>query len=176
MESKTNLKDFKNESFNNIDSYKAFVKVLDSKNSVEIEKLNHNINKNDIVFELYDNNLLTNERLQYIMNYCTKYFSITSKWIKKLIKNENVNLLDIIFSHFNFYDNNFILQFLFHYKNKIAISTLDLNQLISNEKFKISIKDENTSCNTIDKYLENECNKKNVNIDIIKYLVDHEQI
>ena len=48
---------------------------------------------------------------------------------------------------------------LLHFKNKIIISTSDLNQLISNEKFKISLNTE-YSWNIV-KYLINKCNKKN---------------
>jgi len=47
---------------------------------------------------------------------------------------------DIVFGHLKFYDNDFILHLLFYYKYKTAISTMDLNQQISNEKYKISIK------------------------------------
>jgi len=67
------------------------------------------------------------------------------------MKDENVTLLDIIFSHLKFYNN------------EIAISTMNLIQQISNEKFKISIYT-NYSSNRIDKYLINECNKKDTNI------------
>jgi len=114
------------------------------------------------------------------MKYCTKYLNVSSDLIKILIKDEKINLLDIIFSYFKFYDNDFILKLLFYYKNKITISTFDLNQQISNEKFNISIntKDpgliyKNFYNNNINKYLLNECDKKDVNIYIIKYLVEH---
>jgi len=70
------------------------------------------------------------------MNYCTQYLNISSNLIKRLVKEEKVTLLDIIFNSLKFYDNAFILQLLFHFKNKIAISTSDLSQQISNEKFK----------------------------------------
>eukprot|EP00833_Pecoramyces_ruminatium_P012865 jgi/Orpsp1_1/1186897/evm.model.d7180000053948.1 len=107
------------------------------------------------------------------MKYCTKYFNISPNLVKKLIKDENVTLLDIIFSHFKFYDNAFIMNFLLdNYKNKIAISTSNLNQKITNEKFQISI-NVDYSFNNIGKYLINECSKKDINIYIIKYLVEH---
>jgi len=73
------------------------------------------------------------------MEYCTKYFYISSKLIKKLMNDEKVALLNIIIIHLKFYDNNFILHLHFYYKNKIIISTSDLNQQISNKIFKVSI-------------------------------------
>ena len=68
------------------------------------------------------------------------------------------------------------MQLLFYFKNKITISSLDLNQKLSNEKFKISITTEfpnHSSCNNINKYLFNECNKLDINLHIIQYLVKH---
>jgi len=129
-------------------------------------------NKNDIIFELYNKILLTFERLQYIMENCSKYMNLSSNLIKNLIKAKDTFLLDIIFIHLKFYDNEFILQLLLYYKNETVISSSDLNQQISIEKFKISI---NCSCG-IDKYLINECNKDDIddiNINIIKYLIEH---
>jgi len=49
------------------------------------------------------------------------------------------DLLDIIFSHLNFYDNSSIVQLLLYHKNKIAVSKKELKQQLSNEKFKISL-------------------------------------
>jgi len=64
---------------------------------------------------LYNNNLLTVERLQVIMKDCIKYLKISSKLIKRLIKNNNAYLLDVIFERLKFYDNEFILHLPFHY-------------------------------------------------------------
>jgi len=155
---------------------KSYIYFIDSQNIKEIEILNKNINKNnknDIIFEIYNNKLLTSKRLKFLMNYCIKYFNISSNLIKKLMKDEEVNLLDIIFSNLKFFDNDFILQLLFYYKNKPTISTSALNQQISNEKFKISIIFEDHRYNKTYKYLINECIKKDINIYIIKYLVEN---
>jgi len=73
------------------------------------------------------------------MEKCTKYLNISSNLIKRLIKDGDIYLLDIIFNILKFYNNDFILRFLLCYNNRTALSTLDLNQQISNEKFKISI-------------------------------------
>jgi len=85
---------------------------------------------------MYNNNLLTIERLQFIMKYCINYFNISSDLIKKLLKDEKVTLLDVIFSNFKFYDNKFILQLLLYYNNKTTISISNLYQQISKDKLK----------------------------------------
>ena len=129
----------------------TIVNAIDTKNINNIEKLSKEINKNsknDVIFELYNNKLLTSERLQFLMNEFLKYFNISSNLIKTLIKDENVSLLDIIFSHLKFYNNEFILQLLLYYKNNATISIPNLIQQISNEKYKISI-DFNYSYNKI---------------------------
>jgi len=143
---KKNLKDDSNNSV-----IHAIIEATDNKNINDIEKLTKDFNKNnksDIIFELYNNKLLTSERLQFIMKKCTKYFDISSNLINKLMKDENVSLLDIIFSHLKFYNNEFILQLLLYYKNNATISIPNLIQQISNEKYKISI-DFNYSYNKI---------------------------
>jgi len=171
------------EPFDN-DLYNFVINVIDNKNINEIEKLknyftknnkNDKNNTNDIIFELYNNKLLTTERLQFIMKNCSKYFEISSNLIKKLIKDEKVDLLDIIFSHLYFYDNAFILQLLLYYKNKTKISVSELNQQLSNEKFKIPISSYYAfePCNNTGKYLINECYKKDINIYIIKCLIKY---
>jgi len=119
---------------------------------------------------MYNNKRITSERLQFIMKYFIEYFFISSNLVNKLMKDENVPLLDIIFRHFKFYDNDYILQLLFCYKNKTVISTSDLNQQISNEKFNINTNFRN---NKINKYLMNECYKKDINKHIIKYILKH---
>ena len=93
------------------------------------------------MYEWYKNNLLSSERLQSIMKYCNEYMNISSKLIKRLIRDRNVPLLDI--NHFKFYDNDFILQLLMVFKNKTTMSTSDFNQQVLNEKFKILINTNN---------------------------------
>jgi len=128
-----------------------------------------------LINKIYNNNNFTSN--QFIMKNFTKYFNITSNTIKNLIKYKNTTLLDNIFRKLKFYDNDFILQLLLQYKNKIAISSSDLNQLISNEKFKILINNTelisdkifvidkyNELNNDVNKYLIFECQKKDINI------------
>ena len=141
-------------------------------------------NENDILFEMYKNNLLMIERLQFIMKYCTKYLNISSKLIKKLIKDKNVPFLDVIFIYLIFCDDLvLILQLILHSKNKIALSSSGLNQHLKNEKFKILLSTNNIEqihrnflnnpSKNVYKYLINECKRKDINIYIIKYLIEH---
>jgi len=183
----------------------AIANAIDAKNIDNIKILSNSINindKNDIIFELYNNELLTSKRLNFIVNNCTKYFNVSSNLIKKLMKEKETILLDIIFNHLKFFDNEIILQFLFYYKNKKAISISALNQQISNEKYKIStsisfsaleqrileeeisnriyffvkkkIKILHTSYyRDIHKYINIECSKKDIRMNMIKYLIEH---
>jgi len=156
-------------------NYDLYISLIDSKNIDEIEKFNslNEKNKIDIIFEFYKNKLLTTERLQFIMKNCTKYWNISSKLVKKLFKDKNASLLDIIFSYIKFFDNEIILKLLLLYNNKTAIFTSDLNQLISSEKFKILINTDNIKCiktyylnhsdKNVYKYLINECKKRIIN-------------
>ena len=172
-------KDLNKEPFK-INLLKLITSFIDYRNINGIKYLSENINENnknnkvDVIFELYNNNLLTPERLSFLMKTCNKYFNVSSNLVKSLIEEEKVSLLDIIFNSLKFYDNEIILRLLLHYKNKISLSTFDLNQQISNEKFKISIKFPHFHFyNTIFKYINNECDKDDINIYIIKYLVEH---
>jgi len=154
--------------------YNSFINAIDCEDIDKIRKLCNNINKKnekDIVYKMYCKVLLTIERFQFIVEKCTKYLNISSNFIKTLFRNKHAILLDIFFSNLKFYDNDFILQFLFYYKYKITISTFDLNQQISNEKFKISISTKYSY--NVDKYLVNECCRKDTNFYIIKYLIEY---
>jgi len=114
-----------------IDSDMSIVDSIDSKNIDEIKKMRKYINENDkkdIIFELYNNKLLTTYHLKNIMNYCNKYLYISSKLIKILMNKDETDLLNIIFSYFSFFDNEFVLKLLYYYKYKKALSTSNLNQ------------------------------------------------
>jgi len=67
--------------------------LLDDKNKKEIETL-YKINKEndiekDIVYEMYNENKLNCERLQFIIKNCTSYLYISSPLIKKLMKDNS---------------------------------------------------------------------------------------
>jgi len=156
----------------NIVSYAIAIK---NKNINEIENLINNdkkYNEKTVLLELYNKSLLTREGLQFIIENCYQYFNITTTLIKKLMKDNNVGLLDIIFNHLKFFDNETIMNFLLYHKNKTPISTKDLNQQISNEKNKILT--HTTYSNNSDKYLFNACNSGNETIvkRLVKYGVD----
>ena len=140
------------------------LKILEKLNNTHIK-----INKIDIIFEMYNNKLLTLERLEFIVENCTNYLNISSRLVKRLMKNNEVTFLDVIFSNLRFFDDEFIIQLLLCYFNEVPIPTL--LQLISNKKFKISTHTKYTG--DINKYLINECTKKHTNMQIIRYLVEH---
>jgi len=69
---------------------KSLLKAIDNKNEIEIKILYnksnyHNVN-NNVVYEMYNENKLNCERLQFIIDNCTVYFNISSSLIKKLMK------------------------------------------------------------------------------------------
>ena len=157
---------------NNKNNNKKNKKNNKKNNKTSNKKSNNQNKKNDIIFEMYEKSLLTSKRLQFIMKTCLSYFNISTILMKKLIKDKKVTLLDIIFDNIKFYDNEFIIHLLLkHYKNRIAISTTDLNRQISLDKFKIST--DNTYLRNSGKYLFNEFNKDCVNIIKVKHLIEY---
>jgi len=121
-----------------------YVEAIDNKNREEIKNLiinGNNTNKKDVVYELYENNLLTAERLQFIIENCNNDLKISTPLIKRLIKDNSIEILQIIFKSIKFFDHDFILNLLFYYKNRKPLSSDALNQFISNEKYEISTDD-----------------------------------
>jgi len=120
-----------------------YIAAFDKKNT-EVIKFLYNLNiekniENDIVYELYNKNELNSERLQYIIENCTSFLNISSSLMKKLMKNNNKTLLEILFKyHLKFFDNEFILNLLKYYENKTQVSDSELYPVINNDKYKIS--------------------------------------
>jgi len=116
---------------------KFYVKAIDKKNVDEIkvltEKNNNSFkNKRDVVYEMYHEKLLTQERFKFVVENCSEYLNLSSSLVKQIIKEDNIEFLNIIFENYKFFDNEFILNILtIHYKNKIPLSNSDLNQQIS---------------------------------------------
>jgi len=155
-----------------------FIKALDEKNVEGIKQLMKKYNKLiknkkiDIVYDIYSEKSLTSDRLIFITEKCTKYLNISSNLVKKLFKDDNINLLDILFNNFELFDNEFILLLLICYKNQNPISTFDLNQQIEKYKFSFHKSDEtikNTNNNI--RYLLYAI--KIGNERVIKYLIKH---
>jgi len=152
---------------------KPFLTILDNGN-IEILKTSiNNINKNnskkiDIPLEIYENGFLTSNRLNFIIKNCSDSLYISSSLLKKLIKNNEIQLLKIIFSKSKFYDNEFIKTLLYQYKYKTSIFVNDLNRIMSNDHYIIST---NYSVEKFQDYYVEACGdgKKN----IIKYLIGH---
>ena len=66
---------------------------------------------------MYKNNQLNYKRFKFIIKNCTNYLNISSNLIKALLKNNNKELLELLFKKFKFFDNDFILNLLIWYKN-----------------------------------------------------------
>lgn len=79
--------------------------------------------------------LLNVKKLKFLVENCSDYLTFSSPLIKSLLKDNKTGFLDIIFEILNFFDNEFILQLLFHYKNQNTITTSNLKKQIS--KYKI---------------------------------------
>ena len=84
--------------------YNRIINAIDNKNKKKIKILfnknnKQNIKKN-IVYELYKENELNSERLQFIINNCTIYMNISSSLIKKLMNDNNKELLEILFKNY----------------------------------------------------------------------------
>jgi len=172
---KNKLKGNKEE--NGIEDFKinSYLMAIDKENGDQINFLikndNNNGNKKDILLKLYNEKLLTTDRLQFIINNCTKDLNISTSLIKRLMKNNEIELLQIIFKKLKFYDTEIIKYLLYLYKNKIPISLFNLKQELSNEKYKILI--------TINKYDIDEIGSniflysacQNGNENIVKYLI-----
>jgi len=150
-----------------------YLTAINNENIDELENLkkNNTDNKEDIIYKIYKKGLLTCRNLQFIIEHCINDLSISTLLIKELIKDNNITLLNIIFKEFKFYDNQFILNLLLHYKHKKAINISNLNQLVSNEIYKIPIDmgDEEINKNS-SIYLIKSC--KNGNESLVKYLVE----
>jgi len=158
-------------------NFERFLQAIDIQNIVEIKKLicginknsNKNNNKIDIVLEIYNKNILTYKRLHFITEKCTNYISISSTLIKKLIEKDNTLLLDVIFKNFKFFDNEFVLCLLTHYKNKLPITKSNFEFQI--EKFKFSFNNFLHLKYKYHKYLISAFRLRNKSI--VKYFVKH---
>ncbi|ORY74671.1 hypothetical protein LY90DRAFT_502471 [Neocallimastix californiae] len=95
------------------------------------------MNKRDIALEAYNKNKLKINNSEVVIELNINDLYISSSLIRKLINDNKFEVLDIIFNNLNFYDNEFIKWLLYQYKNKISVSSKELNQKISDKKYKI---------------------------------------
>ncbi|KAG4081513.1 hypothetical protein H8356DRAFT_1067843, partial [Neocallimastix lanati (nom. inval.)] len=152
-----------------------FIKAIDTRNLDTITNFMNNdnskcINKRDIVFEIYNKKLLTSEKLSFIIENYNNSLYISSSLMKALIKDNNNDLLEIIFNNFKFYDNEFIKWLLFQYRNQTIIPLIYLNQQISNKKYSISKLDK-VYYKSKNPYLFKVCHDDNIHL--LKYLKEH---
>jgi len=100
-------------------------------------KLGLNINNKDILTWLYEDNILDNKKLKYILN---SKFQVLPNTINQLIIDNKLDLLKYIFKIY-IYNDIFILKLLSIYKNHTKLSNKQLLNIIYEEKNKISFDD-----------------------------------
>ncbi|KAL6608707.1 ankyrin repeat-containing domain protein [Neocallimastix sp. 'constans'] len=164
---------------NAIDSYNLNeIKFLLNNNNTNFnsnDDSDSNIHNKDIVFEIYKKGLLTPERLQFIVKNDYRYFKVSSALIKQLIKDNSLDLFDIIISNFRYYDNEFILKLLLlNYKNRMPLSTSELRKSV--EHYTLTTQSNQKGITYYYKrssfdYLINACNHGNFLL--VKYLINH---
>jgi len=115
-----------------MDRNKEKIKYLyDKNNKCNTEK--------DIIYEMNNQTLLKSERLKILIKLCTPILNTSSSLIKRLMKENSKEILEILFkNHYRFIDRYIIIDFLNYYKNQIPISTVELFVKINNEKYTIS--------------------------------------
>jgi len=151
--------------------------TIDNKDKDEIESLfkvnNGNNIKKDIVYKLYHRKQLNSENLEFILDNYSKHLNISSRLIKALMKDNNKELLELLFKkHLKFFDNEFILNLLTYYKNQTQLSDTDLYPQINDEKYKLSVElKTNFGIFNSSYYLFNACKSGNENS--VRFLLEH---
>eukprot|EP00833_Pecoramyces_ruminatium_P013063 jgi/Orpsp1_1/1187095/evm.model.d7180000055344.1 len=125
-------------------------KDSDSFNKIKEYSEKHNSSiHNDIIYNIYKRELLTDDRIRKIKNICIKGnkvpFKISSDLLIAIIEKKDIRLLKLILDNFIFNNNEFIISVLNIYKNKKKYSKKKWKELISNEINKIGINQLNTS-------------------------------
>jgi len=110
--------------------------------------INYKINQGeykdvDIINYLYFmsgfKDFLNRKNLKYILNNGFNIRQVTTDLINKMVnRNYSDGLLEIILKHF-IYDNAFIIRLLTVYKNRVALTTEQIQNVITDEKRKIDI-------------------------------------
>lgn len=116
-----------------------YVANLLLKKNADINYLNE-----DIINNLWNQRLLNQKNLKFILNHSYNIEFITSSLIIDFINCFENDILEIIFKYYIF-DNDFILNLLNNYynqDNQEALTDLELENIIKNERKKITITDE----------------------------------
>eukprot|EP00833_Pecoramyces_ruminatium_P003693 jgi/Orpsp1_1/1177725/evm.model.c7180000062600.1 len=133
--------------------------------------INYRIEGKDIITKLYNEKLLNNNNLNYILR---NGFKITNELITETIGNFNNNFLKIIFDYYVF-NNEFILQLLSLYKNQKKISNEKLKSMISQENDKIPRQFKNIYYHELYKNKSISNNKKNKKVNQNSILDNYEK-
>jgi len=162
------------------EGHEDIIKGLINKNKEKIVTLynkyhKHNIKKG-LIYKIQDQNIPKSERLQMIIEICVPFMNASSSLIKRLMKDNKEEILEILFKKYlKFFDYFFIIDFLNYYKNKTPISDSELYAKINNDKYKISTElnelNENIDQYSSSYYLHNACKSRNKAS--VKFLLEH---
>ncbi|ORX78037.1 hypothetical protein BCR32DRAFT_247460 [Anaeromyces robustus] len=97
--------------------------------------INMDIDGYDIIFHLYQRDLLNRKILKFILHHG---FNIENIKNKRFINNLDFDLIKVLLEHFIF-NNKFIINLLSLYQKNYPISTIEFNRMITKEKQKIDI-------------------------------------
>jgi len=135
--------------------------------------MNNSVQKRVIKSKEYNDNGHTSKRLKTETNNQKNDKFISSSEIKELINNSNIVELKHIFDISKFFDNEFIQWLLLLYKNKTFISIMNLNKVISKDKYKFLLNYEKKD-NSYNYIIENK--NKNLLIFLVEHGVDLDKI
>lgn len=119
--------------------YRKAFRAKDTKLILKLNKkyLQNDINDiNDIVYILYENNRINHRVLRKIINMSIENyikFDITTEFVGLIFRKKDGKALNLVLNN-KLYNIHFIKFFLFKYKNKQSISTLELNKYCSDIK------------------------------------------
>jgi ankyrin repeat protein len=89
---------------------------------------------------LFKNRLLNIRNLRYVLNNGYNEKNITNNLIEKLIVTKNNEFLEMIFVHYNKFNNSFLIdRFLILYKNRIPLSSQELENILPKKSNKLIV-------------------------------------
>jgi len=87
----------------------------------------------NILDYLYEHHLANSKNFYYLLNYNSNHLILSSNLLNKLIRHDEKKIIHIILNYYPF-NNQFILNLLSSYKNRVAISDQDLKEKLNFEK------------------------------------------
>ena len=107
-------------------------------------------------------------RIEFIIKNEKGHFRISSLLMQKLIETNSTNELNKVFKNLKFFDNQFVIDFCFHYKNKNPLPKSYLKEKIS--KYELLKSNKLDYYSDVYDYLFVSC--ENENEKFVKYLLN----